>query len=88
MNVVPPSVEMLNPPRPPGSTPRGSVAAYTVAPSAYTPYTKRLPRPLVVVRVVNVAPPSVEIPRPSKVAAYTVPPSAYTPRTMLLYRPQ
>jgi hypothetical protein len=55
VNVVPPSVEMPNPP---------SVFAYTVEPTAYTPRTVLLPKPLSVVRLVKVVPPSVEIANP------------------------
>ena len=56
-------------------------------PSAYTPYTLLLPSPLAVVRLVKVAPPSVEILSPPKVAEYTVPLLAYTPDTVLLPSP-
>ena len=60
MKFAPASVEILTP---------SPVAAYTVAPTAYTPYTVLLPRPLVVVRLVKFAPPSVEILNPPYVAA-------------------
>ena len=58
--VVPPSVEILNPPL---------VAAYTVFPSTYTLNTLLFPNPFAVVLLTKVVPPSVEILNPNIVAA-------------------
>ena len=69
--MAPPSVDILKPP---------FVAAYTLLPDAYIPFTALLPKPLVVVLFTNVEPPSVDIPNPPDVAAYTVLPDAYTPK--------
>jgi hypothetical protein len=63
------------------------VAAYTVEPTAKAPKTVLFPRPSVVVRLVNVAPPSTETLRPPLVAAYTVEPNAKAPKTTLFPRP-